>query len=52
MFPIYKTSIEIMDECLVLSLNFYQSNFFLPLFLINWSFMKHNLIPYDITFVE
>jgi len=32
MFLIYKTSIEIMDECLILSLNFYQWNFFYPYF--------------------
>jgi hypothetical protein len=39
-----------MDEFLILLFNFY--GFFFPIILINYNFMKHNLIIYDITFVE
>jgi hypothetical protein len=38
--------IFIMDECFILSLNFY--GYFFLINLIKLSFMKHNLIKYDI----
>jgi hypothetical protein len=51
MFLINRSSIKIMDECLILSLSYYW-NFLNSTILLNQNVMKHNLILYEISFVE